>query len=82
MLAPNIPPTTKACSSCGAYGGSQRQFGCQPGHHIEQGRFRGAARSARRSELILENRRIQDEMIAGIARAERSQRQDAANART
>ena len=81
MLAPNIPPTTKTCSSCGAYGGSQRQFSCQPGHHIEQGRFRGAARSARRSALILENRRIQDSMIAGVEDAEPSQRQVFANAR-
>jgi hypothetical protein len=82
MLASNIPPITKPCSACGAYGGSQRQFSCQPGHHIEQGRFRGAGRDARLSALILENRRIQDEMIAGLARAERSQRRVLAKART
>ena len=82
MLAPNIPPITKPCSSCGAYGGSDRQFSCDPGHHITQGSFRGAARSAHLSALILENRRIQDSMIAGLEHAERSQRQVAANART
>ena len=81
MLASNIPPITKPCSSCGAYGGSQRQFSCEPGHRITQGSFRGADRSARLSALILENRRVQDEMIAGVEDPEPSQRQVFANAR-
>ncbi len=70
MLAPNIPPITKPCSSCGAYGGSQHQFSCEPGRRITQGRFRDAARDAHLSALILENRRVQDEMIAGLEDAE------------
>ena len=82
MLAPNIPPTTKPCSSCGASGGSLCGFSCQPGRRITQGRFRLAARDARRSALILENRRIQDAMIAGVKDPEPPQRQDAAIART
>jgi len=70
MLAPNIPPITKPCSSCGAYGGSQHQFSCEPGRRITQGRFRDAPRDAHLSALILENRRVQDEMIAGLEDAE------------
>ena len=66
MLASNIPVITKPCSSCGAYGGSQHQFSCQPGRRIVQGHFRRAARNARLSAVILENRRIQDAMIAGF----------------
>ena len=66
MLASNTPPITKPCSSCGAYGGSQHQFSCEPGRRIEQGRFRFAPRDARLSALILENQRIQDAMIAGV----------------
>ena len=81
MLAPNIAITTKPCTSCGAYGGSQRQFSCEPGRRITQGRFRDARRDAHLSALILENRRVQDEMIAGVEDAEQSQRQVFANAR-
>jgi len=82
MLASNIPPITKPCSSCGAYGGSQHQFSCQPGRRITQGRFRLAARDARRSALILENRRIQDAMIASVKDPEPPQRKAPAIART
>ena len=35
MLASNTPPITKPCSSCGACGGSQHQFSCEPGRRIE-----------------------------------------------
>jgi hypothetical protein len=82
MLAPNIPPITKPCSSCGAYSGSQSQFSCQPGRHVEQGHFRDAARDARLSALILENRRIQEFMIGGLEDTPLSNRQYFANART
>jgi hypothetical protein len=70
MLASNIPPTTKPCSSCGAYSGSQRQFSCEPGRRIEQGHFGRAPRDARLSQLVLENERIQESMIAGLEDAE------------
>ena len=66
MLASNIPAITKPCSSCAAYGGTGCRFSCQPGRRIEQGHFRRAARNARLSGVILENRRIQDAMIAGL----------------
>jgi hypothetical protein len=82
MLASNIPVITKPCSSCGAYGGSQRQSSCQPGRRIKHGRFRHAARDARRSALILENRRIQDSMIAGLVDADPSNDKVCASART
>jgi len=82
MLAANIPVITKPCSSCGAYGGSQRQSSCQPGRRIKQGRFRRATCDARRSALILENRRIQDSMIAGLVDADPSPSQVCASART
>ena len=81
MHASNTEISTKPCSSCGAYGGSQRQFSCEPGRRITQGRFRDARRDAHLSALILENRRIQDSMIAGVEDAEPSQRQVFANAR-
>jgi len=58
--------TTKPCPSCGAYGGSQHQFSCEPGRRIKQGRFRHAARDARTSAAILEYQRIQDFMISGV----------------
>ncbi len=70
MLAPNIPPTTKPCSSCGAYSGGRRQFSCEPGRRIEQGPFRRAPRDARLSALVLDNQRIQESMIAGLEDAE------------
>jgi len=70
MLASNTPPITKPCSSCGAYGGSQHQFSCEPGRRIEQGPFRRAPRDARLSALVLENQRIQESMIAGLEDAE------------
>ena len=55
-----------ACPSCGAYGGSQHQFSCEPGRHIKQGRMRRAGRDARSSAAILEYRRIQDFLIRGV----------------
>ena len=70
MLASNIPPTTKPCSSCGAYSGSQPQSSCEPGRRIKQGRFRSAPRDAQLSALVLENQRIQESMIAGLEDAE------------
>ena len=82
MLASNIPVITKPCSSCGAYGGTQRQSSCQPGRRIKQGHFRRAARNARLSALILENRRIQDAMIAGLEDVPPSKSPAAAIART
>ena len=66
MHASNTEISTKPCPSCGAYGGSQHQFSCQPGRRIKQGRFRGAVRDARRSAAILEYRRIQDSLISGV----------------
>jgi hypothetical protein len=66
MLASNTAVITKPCSSCGAYGGSERQFSCQPGRRIKQGRFRNAARDARTSASILEDRRIQNSLIRGL----------------
>jgi hypothetical protein len=66
MLTSNIAVITKPCSSCGAYGGTDCQFSCQPGRRITQGHFRGAPRSACLSALILENQRIQDSLIAGV----------------
>jgi len=82
MLASNIPAITKPCSSCGAYGGSQPQFSCQPGRPIEQGHFRNAARDARLSANVLENLRIQDAMIAGVTDPEPTQSQALAIARS
>jgi hypothetical protein len=82
MLTSNIAVITKPCSSCGAYGGSQCQFSCQPGRRITQGHFRGATRSAFLSALILENGRIQDAMIAGVTDPEPPQRQAVTIART
>ena len=81
MLASNIPPSSKPCSSCGAYGGSQHQFSCQPGRRIKQGRFRRAARDARRSAVILEYRRIQDSLISGLDDPEPLAQHAFANAR-
>jgi hypothetical protein len=66
MHASTTVISTKPCPSCGAYGGSQHQFSCQPGRRIEQGPMRGAARDARNSAAILEYRRIQDFMIRGV----------------
>jgi hypothetical protein len=55
-----------ACPSCGAYGGSQHQFSCQPGKRIKQGPFRHAARDARNSTAIREYARIQEELTSGL----------------
>jgi hypothetical protein len=66
MHASTTVVSTKPCSSCGAYGGSQHQFSCQPGRRIKQGRMRGAKRDARNSAAILEYQRIQDLLIRGV----------------
>ena len=68
MLAPNIAVITKPCSSCAVYGGGQCQFSCQPGRRITQGHFRGATRSAFLSALILENARIQEQVVRQLVR--------------
>ncbi len=70
MHASNTEISTKPCSSCGAYSGGQRQFSCEPGRRIEQGPFRRAPRDARLSELVRENQRIQESMLASLEDAE------------
>ena len=60
------PMRTTACRSCGAYGGTQHQFSCQPGRRIKQGRMRHAARDARTSAAILEYARIQEDLISAL----------------
>jgi hypothetical protein len=55
-----------ACPSCGAYGGTQPQFSCQPGRRIKQGHMRRARRDARTSAAILEQARIQEDLIRGL----------------
>ena len=66
MLARTTDSLTTPCRSCGAYGGSQHAFTCQPGRTYKLGRSRRAARDRRLSALVLENQRIQAELIRNL----------------
>ena len=66
MLAINMPPSAPPCRSCGAYGGSQHGFSCQPGKHIQQGHMPRAPRDERLSALVRVQLELQDALIAGL----------------
>ena len=55
-----------ACASCGTYGGPRCDSSCQPGRRLELGQMRRAARDSRLSPRVVEQQRLQDDLVRDL----------------